>query len=441
MREEFDMDAPRLPETTEHLPETGPEVEIAAIDEGRRGFLRVAGVTAALGVTIPFAANIPRGLVPAAYAQAGADPATLLAEAEKHPGLSVIGDRPFVAETPEHLLDDDTTPIEKFFVRQNGIPPEVPGDPEAWELTIEGEVDQPVTITLAELKERFEHVTNRMVLECGGNGRSFFDPPARGNQWTNGGAGCAEWTGVRLKDVLEEVGIGSAAIYTAHFGADMHLSGDMDREVISRGVRLEKALEEHSMLAWEMNGEPLPHIHGGPLRLVIPGWPGSASHKWVNRIVLRDVEHDGPGMTGTSYRVPATPMVPGSEPEGVEFVILESMPVRSIISSPENGTQLPAGTRNVELRGAAWGGDPAIENVEVSIDFGATWREVDLQETRNRYDWRRWTAEIELPSDGYFEIWVRATDENGVSQPHIAGNWNPQGYGGNPMHRVAILVA
>jgi sulfite oxidase len=146
-------------------------------------------------------------------------------------------------------------------------------------------------------------------------------------------------------------------------------------------------------------------------------------------------------MTGTSYRVPATPMVPGSEPEGVEFVILESMPVRSIISSPENGTQLPAGTRNVELRGAAWGGDPAIENVEVSIDFGATWREVDLQETRNRYDWRRWTAEIELPSDGYFEIWVRATDENGVSQPHIAGNWNPQGYGGNPMHRVAILVA
>jgi DMSO/TMAO reductase YedYZ molybdopterin-dependent catalytic subunit len=100
------------------------------------------------------------------------------------------------------------------------------------------------------------------------------------------------------------------------------------------------------MLVWEMNGEPLPHIHGGPLRLVIPGWPGSASHKWVKRIVLRDVEHDGPGMTGTSYRVPATPMVPGSEPEGVEFLILESMPVRSIISSPANGTQLPAGTRS-----------------------------------------------------------------------------------------------
>jgi len=435
------MDTTRSPEDQKQSNENDLAPDAAAIDAGRRGFLRVAGVTAALGVSIPFASNIPGGLIPAAYAQSGGDPAEMLAEAGKDPGLSVIGDRPFVAETPEHLLDDDTTPLEKFFVRQNGIPPEVTGDPEAWELTIEGEVDEPVTFTLAELKERFEHVTNRMVLECGGNGRSFFDPPARGNQWTNGGAGCAEWTGVRLKDVLEAVGIGSAAIYTAHYGADQHLSGEADREVISRGVRLEKALEEHSMLAWEMNREPLPHVHGGPLRLVIPGWPGSASHKWVKRIVLRDVEHDGPGMTGTSYRVPATPMVPGSEPEGVEFLILESMPVRSIISSPANGTQLPAGTRSLELRGAAWGGDPAIENVEVSIDFGATWQEADLQETRNRYDWRRWTAEVELPTDGYYEIWVRATDENGVSQPHIAGNWNPQGYGGNPMHRVAVLIA
>lgn len=413
----------------------------APVDEGRRGFMKVAGVAAALGVSIPFARNIPDGLVPAAYAQSGPDHAQLLAEAEKNPGLSVIGDRPFVAETPEHMLDDDTTPIEKFFVRHNGIPPEVAGDPDSWELTIEGEVNSPLTLTLGDLKSRFEHVTHRMVLECGGNGRSFFDPPARGNQWTNGGASCAEWTGVRLKDVLEAAGIGSAAIYTAHFGADLHLSGDAGREVISRGVRIEKALEEHSMLVWGMNGEPLPHIHGGPLRLLIPGWPGSASHKWVKRIVLRDVEHDGPGMTGTSYRVPATPMVPGSDPEGVEFLILESMPVRSIISSPQNGTQLPAGTRSIALRGAAWGGDPAIEKVEISIDFGATWRDVDLQAPRNRYDWRRWTANVEVPTDGYYEIWVKATDENGVSQPHIAGNWNPQGYGGNPMHRVAVLIA
>lgn len=408
---------------------------------GRRGFLGFAGITAALGVAIPFAHNIPAGLVPAAHAQTSDDPAVLLAEAQKNPGLSVIGDRPFVAETPEHLLDDDTTPIDKFFVRHNGIPPEPVADPDAWELTIEGEVDTPLTLTLAEIKARFETVTFRMVLECGGNGRSFFDPPARGNQWTNGGAGCAEWTGVRLRDVLNAAGVKSSAIYTAHHGVDMHLSGDQDREVISRGVRIEKAMEEHCMLVWAMNGQDLPTIHGGPLRIMIPGWPGSASHKWVNRIVLRDVEHDGPGMTGTSYRVPATPMIPGSGPEGVEFNVMESMPIRSIISSPANGTTLPAGSRQLALRGAAWNGDTGVAAVHVSKDFGATWEEVDLQAPRNRYDWRRWTATVEVPADGYYEIWVRATGEDGTAQPHIAGNWNPQGYGGNPMHRIAVLVA
>jgi len=408
---------------------------------GRRGFLGLAGLTAALGVTIPFARHIPEGLVPAAYAQTGPDHAAMLAEAGKDGGLSVIGDRPFVAETPEHLLDDETTPFEKFFVRHNGIPPEEPSDPDAWELVIEGEVDNPLTLTLAELKARFEAVTLHMVLECGGNGRSFFDPPARGNQWTNGGASCGQWTGVRLRDVLNAAGVKSSAIYTAHYGVDLHLSGDADRDVISRGVRIEKAMDEHCLLAWGMNGQDLPHIHGGPLRLIIPGWPGSASHKWVTRIVLRDVEHDGPGMTGTSYRVPATPMIPGSGPEGVEFLVMESMPIRSIISSPANGTRLPAGTRQLALRGAAWNGDTGVAAVHVSLDFGATWHAVDLAAPRNRYDWRRWTATLDLPSDGYYEVWVRATGEDGVAQPHVAGNWNPQGYGGNPMHRVAVLVA
>jgi sulfite oxidase len=412
----------------------------AALTLERRNLLGFAGMAAALGVAIPFARNIPDGLVPAAFAEEGGDGARLLAEANKDPDLTVLGDRPFVAETPEHMLDDDTTPIEKFFVRNNGITPEPVEDPDAWELTIEGEVETPLTLTLAEIKERFEHVTYRMVLECGGNGRSFFEPQARGNQWTNGGAGCAEWTGVRLRDVLAAAGIRDSAIYTAHHGVDQHLSGDPDLEPLSRGVRIEKALDDHSILAWGMNGEDLPLIHGGPLRLVIPGWPASASHKWVNRIVLRDVEHDGPGMTGTSYRLPATPMIPGQDPEGIDFVILESMPIRSIISSPMNGTTYEAGTREVSLRGAAWNGDKAISAVHVSKDFGATWEEMDLAEPRNRYDWRRWTGTIELPSDGYYEFWVRATDEDGVMQPHIAGNWNPQGYGANPMHRIAILV-
>lgn len=408
-------------------------------DVGRRGFLGGAGLAAmgvAVGGAIPFAASMPTGLIPAALAQT-AEP---FAFPGKDPGLVLLGDRPLVAETPEHLLDDETTPFAKFFIRNNGQIPDEPADPDAWAITVEGEVETPLELTLGELKERFDHHTYRMVLECGGNGRAFFSPEARGNQWTNGGAGCGEWTGARLADVLQAAGLKPSAVFTAHYGVDQHLSGEAGRDPLSRGVPIEKAMEEHGLIVWQMNGEDLPNIHGGPVRLVIPGWPGSVSHKWLSRIVVRDVEHDGQGMTGTSYRVPIRPMIPGSEADPANFRILESMPVRSIISDPANGTTLAAGTDRVALRGAAWAGDHEVDRVDLSLDFGATWQPASLAAPRNRYDWVRWTAELPLPSDGYYEIWARATDDRGVMQPHIAGNWNPQGYGGNPLHRIAILV-
>jgi hypothetical protein len=133
-------------------------------------------------------------------------------------------------------------------------------------------------------------------------------------------------------------------------------------------------------------------------------------------------------------------MVPGDKPAEDNFRDLESMPVRSIITSPANGAKLPAGTKVVKLRGAAWAGDRSVSRVDVSIDFGASWIKADLGKPKNKYDWQRWTAAVKLPSDGYYEIWTRATDSAGVMQPHIAGSWNPQGYGGNPMHRIAVLA-
>jgi DMSO/TMAO reductase YedYZ molybdopterin-dependent catalytic subunit len=199
-------------------------------------------------------------------------------------------------------------------------------------------------------------------------------------------------------------------------------------------------MEEHTMLVWAMNGEPLPNIHGGPLRLMVPGWPGSLSHKWLSRIWIRDREHDGQGMTGTSYRVAIRPMVPGGKADDSNFRILESMPVRGIITNPENGARLPAGSRALALRGAAWAGDSGISRVDVSVDYGATWIQASLERPRNLYDWTRWSAAASLPLDGYYEAWVRATDNEGRMQPHVAGNWNPQGYGANPMHRIAVLV-
>ena len=429
-------------------------------DVNRRGFLGGAGLAAmgaAVGGTIPFGENMPFGLIPAAFAQSPpaspppAAPATPAAPAApkgpqylQFPGKSdklvVLGDRPLVAETPESLLDDDTTPIDKFFVRNNGLIPDENKEPDKWKITIDGEVNKPLELTLGELKSKFKPVTQRMVLECGGNGRSFFNPPGRGNQWTNGGAGCAEWTGVRVADVLKAAGVKPSAIFSGHYGADPHLSGDRTKDAISRGVPIKKLMDGNNLIVWAMNGQPLPNIHGGPARLVIPGWPGSVSSKWLTRIWIRDKVHDGQGMGGTSYRVTIKPMVPGGKPDEKNFRDLESMPVRSIITSPANGAKLGQDTRELKVRGAAWNGEYSVKGVDLSVDFGATWRPAKLEKPKNRYDWHRWTAGLRLPSDGYYEIWSRATDSRGVMQPHVAGFWNPQGYGGNPMHRVALLI-
>jgi DMSO/TMAO reductase YedYZ molybdopterin-dependent catalytic subunit len=452
----------KIERSIEELYQDDPERADAVVfgrktDVNRRGFLGGAGLAAVGGVVggaIPFSANMPGGVIPAAFAQdkpATPPAAAPAAPAKKGPiylnysgkndRLVVIGERPLVAETPEHLLDDDTTPIEKFYIRNNGQIPEENKDPDKWKFTIEGEVNNKVELTLGELKQKYKPVTQRMVLECGGNGRSFFSPQARGNQWTNGGAGCAEWTGARLADVLKAAGVKPSGIYTAHYAADVHLSGDANKPTLSRGVRIAKAMDPNSLIVWAMNGKPLPNIHGGPVRLIYPGWAGSASQKWLTRIVIRDKEHDGPGMGGFSYRVAIKPMVPGDKGDPANFRILESMPVRSIITNPADGTKLAAGTREMKLRGASWAGDRTVRQVDVSLDYGATWHKAELAKPKNRYDWQRWTATLKVPADGYYEVWTRATDSAGVMQPHVAGFWNPQGYGGNPMHRIRVLVA
>jgi sulfite oxidase len=443
----------KIERSIEELYASDPERADAVVfgrrtDVSRRGFLGGTGVAAmgaAVGGAIPFAANMPGGMMPAAYAQSAqsAPPASKGPTYLKFPGKSdklvVLGERPLVAETPENMLDDEVTPTDKFFVRNNGTIPEESKEPDKWKLVVDGEVDNKIEITLGELKAKFKPVTRRLVLECGGNGRSFFTPQARGNQWTNGGAGCAEWTGVRLADMLKAAGVKSTATFTGHYGSDRSLA-DPNKDALSRGVPIAKAMDRNNLIVFAMNGAPLPNIHGGPLRLVIPGWPGSVSAKWFNRLWVRDKYHDGPGMGATSYRVAIKPMVPGDKPADGNFRDLESMPVRSIITSPVNGTKLAAGTKDIELRGTAWAGDLTVRRVDVSTDFGATWTRAKLGRPKNKYDWQRWTATLTLPSDGYYEIWTRATDAKGTTQPHIAGAWNPQGYGGNPMHRIAVLV-
>lgn len=414
-----------------------PGVAERAESLNRRGFfgkLGLASMSAALGAEIVFAERLPAGLIPVALAQDNTP--SQIAGKE---GLTVLNDRPVLAETPAHLLDDDVTPAKYLFVRNNGHAPAPETiDPEQWTLEIAGEsCERPTTFTLKELKTRFPHHTVQMVLECAGNGRSEFNPPTSGTQWTTGAVGCPRWTGVRLRDVLEHCGLKPDAVYLGYYGADLHLSGDPKKVPISRGAPLRKALEDETLLAFAMNGEAIPWQNGHPLRLVFGGWPASTCGKWLKKLVVRDREHDGEKMTGDSYRVPRYPVAPGSKVPDEDMVIIESMPVKSLITFPKSGVTQPL-AEPLRVRGHAWAGEAEVAELWVSIDFGTTWQRAELGKPVNRYAWQSWKAELRLPKKGYYEVWARAVDHQGRSQPMILPGWNPKGYLNNTCHRIAV---
>ena len=398
----------------------------------RRGFLQGAGIAAMGAVTgalSPIRSWGSYGFIPSAAAAA-------VPPIDGKEGLTVLNDRPLNAETPPYLLDDEVTPVARHFVRNNGIVPQ-DMNPHTWKLRIDGLVERPMTLTIKELRDRFEVVTHRLVIECGGNGRAGFEPPARGNQWTYGAVGCSEWTGVRLADVLEAAGARQSAIYTAHEGADLHLSGTPGKLPISRGVPLAKAMDPYNLIAFAMNGGPMHPMNGAPLRLVIPGWPGSCSQKWLTRIWLRDVVHDGPKMTGSSYRVPPYPVAPGESVPTEDMQIIHAMPVKSLITRPVTGLELDG--RELEVAGHAWAGDTEVARVDLSIDYGATWQPATLATPHNPHAWQRFSARVKFPKAGYYQVWARATDREGVSQPFTPA-WNPKGYLNNALHSISVRV-
>lgn len=401
----------------------------------RRGFLKGAGLAtmgAVLGAAIPFSRNMPAGIIPAALAQT---PDDFVLQGKE--GLILMNDRPINLETPAYLLDPDITPIGNFFVRNNGLVPDATDDPDSWTLTIDGEVNNELTISLAELKTDFEHVTMQAVVECAGNGRAGFDPSPSGNQWAVGAVGNGEFTGVRLRDLLERAGVRDSAVYTGHYGADHHLTMEEGRPAISRGVPIAKAMDEHTLLIWAMNGGDLPLAHGFPLRILVPGWVGSTNQKWLNRIWIRDQEHDGPGMTGLSYRLPAYPVEPGAEVPHEDMVVMETLLIKSIITRPETNSEVPA-SEPLLVRGHAWSGETDVENVQISMDYGLTWAETALSPSPNKYAWATFKADVDFPQAGYYEIWARATDSAGNTQPMVVPGWNPRGYGNNSAHRIAV---
>jgi DMSO/TMAO reductase YedYZ molybdopterin-dependent catalytic subunit len=409
----------------------------------RRGFLKksaLMAMAAVVGGNIPYAENMPSGLIPAALANSN-EPFKVKGKK----GLVYLNDRPINAETPPHLLDDDFTPGEYLFIRNNGQPPKeslTVDNINSWSFEIIADKGtttkkQHIKLTIGDLKAKYKTYTYALQIECGGNGRSEYNPPAKGNQWTTGAVGCPKWTGVRLKDVLEDMGLTQHAVYIGYKGADKHLSGDDKKKVISRGVPIDKALEPETLIAWEMNGEPIPYQNGAPLRLVAGGWPASVSGKWLKELYIRDTIHDGKKMTGQSYRVPRNPVAPGTKVPNEDMVVIESMPVKSIVTFPKTGENREAG-KPFEIRGKAWAGDLKVKEVFVSIDFGQTWKKADLSAPVNRLAWQKWSTTVELPIHGYYEVWARAVDENGKSQPMVLPGWNPRGYLNNSCHRIAV---
>ena len=392
-------------------------------------------MSVAIGATIPFYRSMPVELIPVVFAESSTD-----LELPGKDGLTILNDRPINAETPPHLLDNEITPNNRHFVRNNGLLSQsaTSGTVDDWALTINGEVYNPLILTLDQLK-KFKHYTYVLQIECGGNGRAGYRPPAKGNQWTFGAVGCAAWTGVWMQDVLKEAGLKPSAVYTGYYGNDLHLSMNPQKVPISRGTPIDKAMQEHTLIAWAMNGEPLPPLHGFPARVVTPGWPGSTSIKWLKRIFVRDKIHDGPKMTGYSYRVPKYPIQPGTHVPKKDMKIIESMPVKSLVTYPRTGIQISFG-QSLSLRGHVWAGDRKVVAMHLSNDFGATWIKASLKKPANPYAWQRWQAMLFFPSRGYYEVWARATDSEGVMQPMVVPGWNPKGYLNNAMHRIAVTV-
>ena len=404
----------------------------------RRKFIKKGTLTAlasVIGAEVVFGKNLP-----ADYTLLGLQDPDPFKMFHKDSQMVVLNDKPWNIEAQAHLLNDNITPNKYMFIRNNGKIPEAI-DVTNWTITFNGEsVKQKKTYTLKDLKSNFKQYTYQLTLECGGNGRSEFNPPAKGNQWTIGAVSCATWTGVRLRDVLEAVGIKNDAVYIGYHAADTHLSGDPKKEPISRGVPMAKALQDETLLAFKMNGKDIPLAHGYPLRLVAGGWPASASGKWLNGISIRNKVHDGAKMTGTAYRIPCNAVAPGDKVKDEDMCIIESMPVKSLITSPKTGAILKEG-KTLNINGHAWAGELNVTNVAYSIDFGSTWKNCKLEAPTNRLAWQHFKATIQFPKKGYYEVWAKATDSKGISQPMVLPGWNPKGYLNNACHRIAIKVS
>ena len=361
----------------------------------------------------------------------------LVAYPGKRP-LMVLTSRPPQLETPFPIFNESIlTPNDAFFVRYHlsNIPTSI--DTDSFRLTIKGEVNTPLTLSLDDLRKNFEAVETVAVAQCSGNSRGFSQPRVGGGQLGNGAMGNARWKGVRLKDVLEKAGVKASAKQVAFDGLDTAvMPGTPD---FVKALGLGHALNGEILIAYAMNGEDLPMLNGFPIRLVVPGYYATYWVKHLHEITVLDKDFDGFWMK-TAYRIPDTPgacVPPGTTPANT--VPINRLNVRSFITSHENGAVVKSGEK-VSIRGIAFDGGAGIKEVQFSGDGGKSWQSATLGEDLGRFSFREWTLAYQPGNKGSAEWKVRAFNSVGESQA-MEPLWNPPGYMRNVVETVKVEIA
>jgi DMSO/TMAO reductase YedYZ molybdopterin-dependent catalytic subunit len=362
-------------------------------------------------------------------------------EPQKAP-LILLTDRPVQLETPRNYFRTAFTPNEAFYVRWHL--PEIPNnvDLSAWKLRIEGNVNKPLALSLSELMERFKPVSVAAVNQCSGNSRSRFQPRVVGGQWGNGAMGNAMWTGARLRELLDAAGVKEGSVQVQFQGLETGAGPKgLGSNAFLKSLELSNPALDETVVAYLMNGEPLPMLNGFPLRLVVPGFFATYWMKCLAWIRVLSTADENFWMKA-AYRMPDTPRGNTTPEEikagSVKTVPLARMPVRSFLIAPDGASKIPAGL-NVTLRGIAFSGYGRVVKVEVSDDGLKTWREVRLGEDHGPYSFRTWETAWTPKIAGRYTLAVRATDEKGNAQPDEPV-WNPGGYLWNRIEKQEIVV-
>ncbi len=357
----------------------------------------------------------------------------------KRGDMIVRGDFPYNAEPPAAVLaDGGITPIDAFYARNHGPIPDIA--PRRWRLAVDGRVERPISLTYDQLTREFDQQSLVATLACAGNRRAEMlrVRPIPGKEpWAHGAISTAEWRGVRLADVLAAAEVHlQDGLHVAFQAADI---SEEARPVQPYGgsIALSKAMSQEVLLAWQMNSEPLPRAHGGPVRVVVPGYVGARSVKWVTGITVQSGPSDN-YFQAHDYRI----LPPDADPDTAaagEGIPLSSLALNCDILDPVDDDQVVAGSLTIRGYGIA-GDGRTVERIDVSLDDGLTWRQADLHSAPSKWSWRPWSVTVDV-APGPSRIAARAWDDTGALQPESAASlWNPRGYGNNAWARVALSV-